>query len=262
MRTQAYRESDKRTVAGQGCPVQRLLLLIVCFLAASSSATGEAYDRWVRLQGAKNFRDIGGYDAGTTATVATRRVFRSDVLSSVTTGDAAVIRSLGIRTIIDLRYPPFTSDSALLNFTRHVYIPTMFPSATTTTETYRLLVKERGDQWRQAFDVLSNPANLPLDYHCHWGKDRTGVLTALILTLLGVKRETVIQDYLLTNVAFGPGYVDRRWIEAALDEVDKAGGIDKYLNSIGVTATKRRAVRANLLVLRPTGVGALWRLYR
>jgi protein-tyrosine phosphatase len=234
---------------------------LVCFFALFSSGVGQTYDRWTYLSNpAYNFRDIGAYDAGTTMAVAIGRVFRSAALYDLTSTDVAIIRTRGIRKIVDVRWPPFTTDSLLLNsFATHVYIPVGF-SGTTATEIYQNLVRDNGRQWCQVFNLLADLRNLPLNCHCEAGKDRTGVLTALILTLLGVEREMVIQDYLLSNTAYR--YVDRTWIEAALDAVDTSGGIELYLDAIGTPASVRRAVRTNLLVPRPTAARASWHFYR
>jgi len=246
-----------------GCSV---LLIAALLLAAPVSHGAEAFDRWLHLAQAQNFRDVGGYDVGATSMVAIGRVFRSAHLFGVTTTDVLVIQARGIRRIVDLRtsievtsYP----DSVLLDsFTSHTYIPVAL-GGNTMPLIYQNLVVFRGPQWNQVFHVLTNRAFLPLDYHCQAGQDRTGVMTALLLTSLGVDRETVIADYLLTNEAYGPGSAQREWIEAALDEVQLRGGIDAYLDSIGTTESVRRAVRANLLVRRPVTCAApYWQLYR
>jgi len=194
--------------------------------------------------------------------VATGRLFRSASLEDLTTTDAGTILWFGVRTIIDLRPEPRTTDSVYLNsFTKHVYIPVGFSGAT-GQEIYRNLILAQGKQWQLVFKVLADRRNYPLDFHCQAGKDRAGVLTALILTLLGVKRETVIQDYLLSNIAYRSTVVDQTWIEAALDAVETSGGIQLYLDAIGTTESVRRAVRANLLIPRPTRARPSWHSYQ
>jgi len=239
--------------------------LLGLLLAATQSAAAQTFDRWIHLTGAINFRDIGGYNIGTTATVAIGRVYRSAALTNVTAGDAAIIRSRGILGVIELRTSDnislYGADSPLLKALTYYYVPVSY-SGTTWVDVYQRLIREHGDEWRQVFQILAERRNLPLVYHCQAGKDRAGVLTALILTFLGVKRETAIQDYLLSNVAYGGAVVDRTWIEAALHEVDLAGGIQSYLSSIGVTATVQRKVRSNLIVPKPASVGPRWPLYR
>lgn len=253
-----------------GKHVVTTFLLVVSLTTVPCHAWRE-YDRWVHLQGADNFRDIGAYDAGTTAMVAPGLVFRSGDLynsdlnaTTLTVNDAAIIRSLGIRLIIDLRtttnvalYP----DSALLDdFTTHVYLP-LNPSGT-ELEWYRAMARDHGDTWRQVFEILADPDNLPLNCHCWAGKDRTGALIALLLTFLGVERRFVEYDYLLSREVYGWKSVHPTWLQAFLEEVDSAGGIDAYLDNAGVTAPVREAVRRNLLVERPAAVRPSWTCYR
>lgn len=222
-----------------------LLLLLVCGLASA-----QPIDRWIPLQGAANFREAGGYYAGPTSAVAAGRIFRSDALAWLTTSDTAVIRALGVRTILDLRnteqvaaYP----DAAGLDaFTSHVYAPiiALFP--------YTQMLTSYSLQWKTAFDALADPDRYPVLYHCQAGRDRTGVMSAMLLKLLGVDRQTIISDYMLSNLIYPTIYPS--YIEAVLDTIDNAGGIDAYLESIGVTAATRAAIRANLLVSRLANV--------
>jgi protein tyrosine/serine phosphatase len=262
VRPQGDQRTGNREAAGHVCRRFGPALAVLLSLATFPSLAERGYDRWVRLQGAVNFRDMGAYDVGTTQAVAKGLVFRSASLAGITASDAAIVRSLGILRIIDLRTTAeivASADSPLLNaFATHLYIPVGFSGAT-SIEVYQNLIRNSGNEWRQVFQALADPRSLPLNYHCQAGKDRAGVLTALILTFLGVKRETVIQDYLLSNEAYYPVY--QSWIEAALDTVETSGGIELYLGKIGTTASVRRAVRTNLLVPRPTRARPSWSLY-
>jgi Protein tyrosine/serine phosphatase len=95
------------------------------------------------------------------------------------------------------------------------------------------------------FQTLANPANAPLLFNCSAGKDRTGIAAALVLSTLGVDRETVFTDYLLSEVHLKEKYksqieedpasepfftVQRNFLEAAFDEIDtRYGGMESYL---------------------------------
>ncbi|MCX8038713.1 MAG: tyrosine-protein phosphatase [Candidatus Sumerlaeia bacterium] len=235
-------------------------------LANASPTAAQTFDRWLRLDGAVNFRDIGGYDVTPTTMVALGRVYRSAMLTSLTATDADKLRSRGIRHILDLRTPNEVNaepDSPLLDaFTTHTYIPVGFFSTTSHVIRYQHLIRDNSRQWRQALSLLANRNNLPLNLHCRAGRDRAGVLTALTLKTLGVPRETIIQDYLLSNQAYGTTVVYRISIETALNEIDTAGGIEDYLTSIGITADQRRAIRNNLLIRRPAAeADRRWQLY-
>jgi protein-tyrosine phosphatase len=241
-----------------------LLLLSAVFLASEGVGADITYNRWLPAEGVANFRDIGGYDAGTTQTVATGVVFRTGTLAFATTSDVTLIHDLGVRTIIDFRttyevtYAP--DAPALDEFTTHVYIPISFPGVS-MLEAYGNFPTSRTQEWRQAFSVIADPTSLPLIYHCQAGKDRTGVMTALLLTALGVDRETVIDDYMQSNYVY-TGYVYQDWIEATLATVDREGGIEAYLDSIGVDPSERAAIRSSLLVPKPAAVRSRWPLYR
>ena len=247
---------------------RRSALVLVALVWSATIARGQSYDRWVRLQGAVNFRDVGGYDARTGYAVATSRLFRSASLANVTTSDATLIYARGIRHIVDLRTDSerkdYGADSPLLNaFATWRYIPIPYPTTTDTIVAYRQVLRESDPQWKEVFELLADQSNLPLVYHCQAGRDRAGILTALILMLLGVTRETIIEDYLLSNTAYGSVVVNQAWIEAVLDEVNSKGGIDPFLESVGVNKSVHAAVRANLLVPRRYAPARLsWRLYR
>jgi protein-tyrosine phosphatase len=241
-----------------------LLLSLWIFPASEGIGAEITYNRWLPAEGVANFRDIGGYDAGATQTVATGVVFRTGTLAFATTNDVTLIHNLGVRTIIDFRttdniaiYP----DAVLLDeFTTHVFIPTTFPGAS-MLEAYGNFPTSRTWVWQQAFETVAFPENLPLIYHCWAGKDRTGVMTALLLTLLGVDRQTVIDDYMLSNYVY-TGYVYRDWIEATLATVDREGGIEAYMDSIGVDSSERAAIRSSLLMPKAAAVRSRWHLYR
>jgi protein-tyrosine phosphatase len=214
------------------------------------------YDRWIPVEGTKNFRDIGDYDASTGSVVARAVVYRSDALMSVTTGGVSLIRSLGIKIIGDFRTPSQVKSlpdaPALDAFARHLYAPISFPNTTDSLRVYPLLLLQNGPRWRAVMLALADPTSLPLVYHCQAGRDRAGVFTALLLSMLGVDRQTIIDDYMLSNGPY-PTIIPA-YIEGALDEIDAAGGPDAYLESIGVTDDARAAIRANLLVPRPSVV--------
>src|SRR5664280_116778 len=119
----------------------------------------ESTDRLVPLEGAFNFRDLGGYAGAGGRATRWGRLFRSDTLHELTPGDVDALRAMGLATIIDLR-------------------------------TSRELVQTgRGPV---------EPASFPLVFHCAAGKDRTGVLAALVLDILGVERGVIVADYVIT----------------------------------------------------------------
>ncbi len=169
------------------------------------------------LQGAPNFRDIGGYATVTGQHVRWGEVYRSNELSKLTPADADKVASLDLVSVIDLR----TEDerqrapSIWLHAPADMYQspkPTLAPvmhtilSEAATPEGaragmikfYSQMPDEYHDEYAAMFHRIA-AGQLPLLVHCTAGKDRTGVATAVLLTTLGVPRQTVVEDYELTG---------------------------------------------------------------
>jgi len=206
--------------------------------------------RWVILDGANNTRDIGGYRTADGRSVRWKTVYRSGALSSLTDAGCDAFRGLGVRRVIDLRNrlaatPLFDGDVLCVFQAAEMTLLPVRDADTDLTAVYVQTVKDNAESYRQAFKLLGDPANMPLLYHCSAGKDRTGIMTALLLTLLGVDRQTVIDDYLLSNLVAAT--VDVQAMIDLLDEVDRQGGIESYLAGIGVTSAEQIAIRSLLL---------------
>ena len=172
-------------------------------------------ERRIPLEGCVNLRDLGGYATAGGRTVKWRRIFRSDSLSDLTESDVqTVIEGLGVRSVVDLR-----SNSGAVNdgrgllalsgisyhqfplLERRGFLPPTSGEEVETrlTEMYRWVLFNAGTLVAQAFTTLAQPVNQPALFHCSAGKDRTGVLAATILDVLGVSREDIVDDFLKTN---------------------------------------------------------------
>lgn len=175
--------------------------------------TADAPERLIALEGAVNFRDLGGYAADEEQRTRWRRLFRADGLGELTEADLAVLRALGIRTVIDLRSGTelergrFDVDAHPVAFHHFPFIKEL-PDAEEFDRQpgllgsqYQEILRDAGDQIVAALEVLATPDALPAVFHCTAGKDRTGVLSALVLTLLGVDEATVVADYALSGDA-------------------------------------------------------------
>ena len=179
------------------------------------------------LPSAPNFRDLGGHRTESGRTVRPGLLFRSDALHSVSTEDLSTFNGLGIRQLLDLRTSherenlpdmvPEGAEYAVVgvqdpekggaNFSRTLLDPeaarAMFGNGGATrfmNEVYRDLVSDTEDLAGYR-DLVERAAKGPtsLVFHCSAGKDRTGWGAALLLTLLGVGRETVVGDYMESN---------------------------------------------------------------
>jgi protein-tyrosine phosphatase len=173
----------------------------------------DAPERLIALEGAVNFRDLGGYLTERGEQTRWRRLFRADGLGELTEGDLTVLRSLGIRTVIDLRSAT-ELERGRFDVAAHPVAFHHFPFISELPDAeefdrrpgllgsqYQEILREAGDQIVAALDVLASPDALPAVFHCTAGKDRTGVLSALVLTLLGIDEPTVVADYALSGEA-------------------------------------------------------------
>jgi protein-tyrosine phosphatase len=176
--------------------------------------------RIIDLEGGRNFRDLGGYAAADGRRIRWCRVFRSGVMSYLTDRDHLQLVPLGIRTVCDFRSPrererePIRWGAAPVQVLHWDYDPRevslrafmtgqeISPEASRSTMTalYRKLPKLFKIQYAALFERLA-AGELPLAFNCAAGKDRTGLAAALVLTALGVAREDVMADYVLTDTA-------------------------------------------------------------
>jgi protein-tyrosine phosphatase len=176
-------------------------------------------ERLLPLQGARNFRDVGGYDAADGRQLKWRRLFRSGVMTYLTPEDGQFLDRLSIRTVCDLRTAQerlrepthwgagitrvsWDYDRRVISL-RHLIEGPGFSAQQARNamlKLYRLLPQSFAEPFGAVLGHLAD-SQLPLVFNCSAGKDRTGVLAALILTCLGVPREQIIADYVLTDSA-------------------------------------------------------------
>jgi protein-tyrosine phosphatase len=181
------------------------------------------FDKIIRLEGAPNFRDIGGYSAKSGKKVKIGMIYRSDELSRLTDNDVSILEHLGIKMIFDLRTPSECKskpDRIIKNSVRTINIPMNplqenfsqkklfvlmhqkageFDFDNLMDEYYQKFAFGCKEQIKEIITLLSNPKNLPALIHCTAGKDRTGFISAIIQLLAGVPRNEVLEDYLATN---------------------------------------------------------------
>ena len=175
----------------------------------------------ITLEGARNCRDIGGYPAAEGRYVRMGALFRSDRLSALTPDDLEELGSRGIRTVVDFRAgPEIERDRSRLwpGVTAHVSLPVgdtvdgdismvdqIFEgrlrsvSEDDMAELYLKMIGEYGERFAQLVVIAADVDHLPMLFHCTAGKDRSGIASALLLEALGVGRETVLDDYCLSN---------------------------------------------------------------
>lgn len=179
-----------------------------------SLLTTPSHNRVLSLEGAYNVRDLGGYPIEDGGRTRWRTVLRSDSLHCLTLEAQETLIGLGLRTVIDLRYerelvecPNVFAQSGSV---RYLNVPLLAGSAaepaTRAADTspslagvYRRIVDERQDALRTVLAALVEPGALPALIHCTAGKDRTGVIVALLLRLAGVAPQVIAEDYAATE---------------------------------------------------------------
>lgn len=254
----------------------------------------------VPFKGTNNFRDMGGYKTKDGRSVKWNIFYRSDELAGLTEEDMEYLKSLGIKTILDYRSKGEVNikPDPLIEGIENINISGMksldntdvnFDMVSLIKEIERLKVEGKPEEFLQnsykemvfeneAFKKLMEyteyPDKVPIIQHCTAGKDRTGIGSALILLALGVSEETVIEDYLLTNIyrssmneelikSLGKLLEDedskeifksfmevrKEYIESALNTIKKRyGSIDEYLEKeYGFNEEKRARLQQNYL---------------
>jgi len=273
----------------------------------SSSDTGE---RVIHLKGTTNTRDIGGYHTNDLNMLRYGQIIRSDKLSGLTSKDFQKLEDMGLKTVIDLRTnkehdqsptvwqgdnPPrffhfpvgdaknewFTAQRKMMKRNRF----TEEQSLAHMVEGYRMIADEGTSSYQQLMEVVLDESNWPVLIHCNAGKDRSGVAVALILEALGVERETIMDEYLLTNEIsriedkavflskqsknssrgnrYSKGTPASAWLpivgvraemlEAFYASVDEEyGSIDAFLTELGVDQDDRLALSNSLTIEQQT----------
>ncbi|WP_165279984.1 tyrosine-protein phosphatase [Paenibacillus protaetiae] len=175
-------------------------------------------ERVIPFEGPRNFRDMGGYPAADGRKVKYGILFRADDLSVMTEEDIAFMKTLNIKTIFDYR----SDDEAemkpdpVMEGVLNVRVPAIAGNQYRSPEDlFSDSFLEQFDNgkldnlygemaignasYKRLIELLADPERLGLVHHCAAGKDRTGVGSAIILSLLGVPRDIIIEDYLITN---------------------------------------------------------------
>ncbi|MBL1077075.1 tyrosine-protein phosphatase [Nocardia sp. 2] len=238
--------------------------------------------RHIEFQRLHNFRDLGGYRSADGRTVRWQALYRADSLGKLAGTDRELFGSLGIRTVVDLRYPweidrdGAVPDRELLSYANFSIEHRPYDQAGTDPEIdpWRFLADKFAEvaadgvaEIRQAVEMIAT-ADGPTVFHCTSGKDRTGLLAALLLTALDVSEEQILADFALTELATArfvadwharyapkvlrwPGYgrAPAEVIRLALDDLTATYGSPmRYLTAhAGVTDSVIEQLRARYL---------------
>lgn len=178
----------------------------------------EKYPRHLKFESVSNFRDIGGYRARNGKAVAWRRVFRSGEFARITRGDfQRLMKEICPAAVVDLRSKLEIErqgigliSEAAIKYHNIAFIADggeksaderRYEKFSNMGEFYLDLMSRReyGQRIIEALEVIAGRENHPLVFNCAVGKDRTGILAAVLLSVLGVGDEDIIEDYSLSG---------------------------------------------------------------
>ncbi|CAN5373417.1 tyrosine-protein phosphatase [soil metagenome] len=170
-----------------------------------------AYERRLELAGSFNFRDLGGYETADGRIVRWRRLFRSDALHRLTPEDIQQLDEIGLTAVFDLRSSYELERDGLGSLfdggVLHRHVPFHSnPAPRQPAELqidlftlYERMLEEAQPCVNAVFSALAEDETYPAVFHCAAGKDRTGIISGLVLSVLGVPDEDIITDYALTD---------------------------------------------------------------
>lgn len=235
--------------------------------------------RHVELEGCFNLRDLGGYATLDGRHTRWGRLYRSDALHTITEADARVLEGIGLRTVVDLRgfgELKNLGEFPLERLSVDLHHVPLFPTVREWTAriqtlgpnpepgaVYLDLTEAARDELREVVSLLARPATYPAAFHCTAGRDRTGILAALVLSSVGVPDETIVEDYVLTQravdaeLATGIDHALSRYPIKQVVAEDMIGFLSglharwgsapAYLADIGVTPDELAALATNFL---------------
>ncbi|CAA0093058.1 Tyrosine-protein phosphatase [Zhongshania aliphaticivorans] len=176
----------------------------------------------IELQGARNFRDMGGYSVANGRTIQFGKLYRSDQLCDLTDSDADVLNAIGIRTVVDFRRSNERGKSPnhpINPDVNHISLPVV-EKGTDVFNVWKAIeggeldaesarsylikanagfISRHSQVYADFMALLMNPDNYPLVFHCAAGKDRAGFAAASVLMNLGASHDVIFHDYLATG---------------------------------------------------------------
>lgn len=221
-------------------------------------------------------RDLGGHPTTDGAMTQAGSLLRADDLAQLDAQGVRALTAYGVRTVLDLRWPEEAalqpSPVAVHPQVRYARISLLMLSETEwrlrgregAKEQWKCLVLERArPELRQVLSFIAAASPTPLLFHCVAGKDRTGLIAALLLALADVTPEALARDYALSTEQLRVAYLRRyasedpaRILEALrcpeqgahnmLKYLDERGGIHAYLESVGLSTREIVRLRARL----------------
>jgi protein-tyrosine phosphatase len=235
--------------------------------------------RHLVLEGAYNVRDIGGYVTVDDGRTRWHTLLRGDSLHRLSVADQAALLAYGVCTSIDLRGPAeMRVEPSVFRVSEAVtyhHMPLLGDpggdgardSLPALADIYHRILDSAQERLAQVLRTLAQPRALPALVHCTAGKDRTGLVVALLLAIAGVPAPTIAADYALSDTYLGPDFraeARKRALAAGLDwnvyqqllicppELmldalayldERYDGVQGYVRTIGLTEAEVDALR-------------------
>lgn len=237
--------------------------------------------RLIPLENMCNLRDIGGYQTTAGRTTRWNRVFRSDSPHRLEPDSQQILVSRGLKTVLDLRHdqetahaPNVFSGNGAVNYVNISLFAGLSPELVpmgripNLTEMYLHVLDSCNDEIARSVQAVG--AGAPALVHCTAGKDRTGIVIAVLLDLLDVPHDTILHDYSLTDTYLEPlrpslrefarnagwdmehyeGMIacEPEFLEPFLSRLtDRHGGARQYLLAAGLAGEQLDSITHNLL---------------
>lgn len=229
------------------------------------------------LKNAYNVRDLGGYATHDNKVTKWKRFLRSDALTNIDEQDSKLLNDYGIKTILDLRsfeeVKRRPNNLSYLNDIDYVNIPLLgdiLDNRTWTLESmenisvgqfYVELLKQK-DLVRSAMEVIAKARDGGVLFHCHAGKDRTGIIAMLLLGLAGVYNQDIISNYQITftnlnqnNFFSGDKYINTPFVKSHPDNIicalqyleEQYTNIEGYLEAVGLSGDQRTLIKNRIV---------------
>ena len=202
-------------------------------------------DRLIDLEGATNFRDLGGYANDSGQTTRWGRVYRSDHLTELVAADWQRVSQLGIGVVADLRtdrerdfWPSVWPGQLCVRFLMRDYEMDL---RQLDEVGYHILAYQQVELFRQFFRTLAEPEAPAMLVHCTAGQDRTGFACALLLTLLEVPFETIIEDYSLSHHLRRDVFIDPERAEEMITFYGMDSTVEEMVARQHLSIEERRA---------------------
>jgi protein-tyrosine phosphatase len=173
-------------------------------------------ERCIALEGCFNFRDLGGYETADGRRVRWRRLFRADGLHRLTDDDHVRLSDVSLATVIDLRTHDEVQERGHFQATagdvgrHHLPMLDVLPpneeipawvDPAFVARRYLEMLEAGADAMAEVLALLTDPSVYPAVFHCAAGRDRTGIVAAVVLGLLGVPDDVIVADYTLSRDA-------------------------------------------------------------